>query len=180
MPKQNIKETLLETYTEELSGFPHPIALVSAVTERRDTETGEVLGYGIKNLPGLLAAVALARLLEPVRLSGAELKFVRKVLGLKAKELAEAVDVRPETISKMENDHDGVGEHAERLIRIYACSKLAKKAPAIDCDQDRILCMKIKKSRPGGKPPMFTFGTVRLKDGSTRKLTNEWDIEMVA
>ncbi len=176
MTKRNIKETLLETYTEELSGLPYPIILVNSVIEKRDADTDEVLGHGFTNLPGLMAAMAMVRLLTPVRLSGDELRFVRKVLGIKAKELAEAVRARPETISKMENNHDGVGEYVERLIRLYACAELAERAPAINFDARMITSMKVRKEWPGGEPPLFAFRTVKLKDSHTRKLSNEWDI----
>ena len=180
MTKRNIEETLLETYTEELSGLPYPILLINSVTEKRDAETGEVLGHGIRNLPGLLAAAGLARLLEPVRLSGQELKFVRKTLDLKAKELAEAVNITPETLSKMENDHDGIGEYSERMIRLYACDVLAKRAPAIDYNAGMITGMKVQKHWPGGEVPTFAFCTLKMKDSVTRKLSKEWDIGMAA
>ena len=47
------------------------------------------------------AAVALAA--RGVR-TGKEFKYVRKVVGLQARELAMLIDVRPETISRWERD----------------------------------------------------------------------------
>lgn len=42
---------------------------------------------------------------------------MRKDLHLKSKELASALGVRPETISRWENDKESIGETQDRLLR---------------------------------------------------------------
>lgn len=46
-----------------------------------------------------------------------EIKFLRKDLHLKAKELAQILGVTPQTVSKWENGKDQIGEAYDRLIR---------------------------------------------------------------
>jgi len=46
-----------------------------------------------------------------------EIKFLRKDLHLKAKDLAKSLGVTPQTVSKWENGKDQIGEAYDRLIR---------------------------------------------------------------
>ncbi|HPQ44920.1 MAG TPA: helix-turn-helix domain-containing protein [Syntrophales bacterium] len=50
-------------------------------------------------------------------LSGAEMKFLRKEIGLKSKEMAGLLDVKPETYSRWENDKDKIGPIYDRHLR---------------------------------------------------------------
>ena len=54
--------------------------------------------------------------------SGAEFKFVRKMAGLKATELAEIFDVRPETVSRWER-----GEQELPRLAAFALAELAQR-----------------------------------------------------
>jgi putative zinc finger/helix-turn-helix YgiT family protein len=51
------------------------------------------------------------------RLKGKELRFVRKLMGLKAVDLAEALGVTPQSVSQWENDKSRIGTANDRLIK---------------------------------------------------------------
>ena len=55
--------------------------------------------------------------LDPTRLSGKELKFIRKALDMTQKEFADKMELRTETVSRWENDYPGTGEYSEKLLR---------------------------------------------------------------
>jgi len=63
---------------------------------------------------------ALARVLvqKTSPLTGKEVRFLRKRLGLKATELAAMLSVTPEQLSRWENEHNGMGGSIDRLIRL--------------------------------------------------------------
>ena len=68
-----------------------PVTLVDTVEEHTD---GSV---GIPNPDMLLATVAVARVLAPVQMVGAELRFLRHVLDLTGTEFAQAIDLSDKT-----------------------------------------------------------------------------------
>jgi putative zinc finger/helix-turn-helix YgiT family protein len=66
----------------------------------------------------LMRALALAVLHKPIPLCGAEIRFIRKHVGLKAVELAGLIGVDKTTVSKWENDQDPIGPQSDRLVRL--------------------------------------------------------------
>lgn len=54
------------------------------------------------------------------RLTGAEVRFLRKHLGWSGEDFAKAMDVTPTTVSRWENDREPMSTMAERLLRLYA------------------------------------------------------------
>lgn len=63
-------------------------------------------------------------------LTGKEIRFLRKELRIKAKEMAKALGVNPSTISRWENDKEPIGETHDRLMRslymLYASERTDK------------------------------------------------------
>ena len=63
-------------------------------------------------------------------LTGKEIRFLRKELRMKAKEMAQALGVTPPTISRWENDKEPIGETHDRLMRslymLYASEQTDK------------------------------------------------------
>lgn len=51
------------------------------------------------------------------RLTGAEVKFLRKELNLKSKKLAEILGVKPETFSRWENEKTPISETCDKFLR---------------------------------------------------------------
>jgi putative zinc finger/helix-turn-helix YgiT family protein len=63
-------------------------------------------------------AESLARKRE--RLTAAEVRFLRKYLGWSGEDFAATMGVRPETVSRWENEKESMGPSAERLLRLMA------------------------------------------------------------
>ena len=78
----------------------------------------------------LAAAVALALCFMPTRLSGAEVRFIRRVMGMTGQELAAAVEMDLATLSRWEHDKQTVGAWADKAVRMAAVLRLQDRAPA--------------------------------------------------
>lgn len=90
------------------------------------------------------------RLIESGIRTGAVIRYVRKVLALRANELSELLDVKPETVSRWENDKvapdrilltvlggliaDQLSHRSETLDRLRALSAPQKLEPSIHLD----------------------------------------------
>ncbi len=112
-----------------------------------------VVREDIPDLPGLMAAVAVTRATEPLKLNGKEIRFLRKCLGDSAKALAERLDVTEETVSRWENGHLAIGNATERLLRLEVCRRLQEQAPGIaEHDDDYVLYR--MKIQPVSKEPL--------------------------
>lgn len=130
MPRYQVRKELLGGMQVDLIGVVQ--ALVCA-------RCGTVLRTDIPDMPGLVAAVSIGRAKEAVKLNGQEIRFLRKALGLTAKELASDLDVSEETVSRWENGHLAIGNSVERILRWKVCKTLHERAPAIHWDDDEIL-----------------------------------------
>lgn len=65
-------------------------------------------------------------------LKGAEIRFLRKSMRLKAIDLAAAMGVDPSTVSRWENDRQEIGEAHDRLLRLFYLDSLHIHEPAMD------------------------------------------------
>ena len=65
---------------------------------------------------------------KPALLSGEEIRFLRKEMGLKAVELANLLGVSKVTVSRWENSAKPIGILSDRLIRLLYLGFLEKKA----------------------------------------------------
>jgi transcriptional regulator with XRE-family HTH domain len=110
----------------------------------------------------LIAAVAIGRSKADRKLSGQEIRFLRKALDETAKELAEHLDVTEETVSRWENDRLAISNSVERMLRLRVCKVLRQKAPAMDWNDDQIL-YRLKIIPVGAKPLVMTFWLVSHK-----------------
>jgi len=72
---------LLAVHTPDILGAPFGVRLIGSV--RRDVNDG----ITIPDMPGLMAGMTMARLWRDERLSGDELRFVRKSAGVTRKQL---------------------------------------------------------------------------------------------
>jgi DNA-binding XRE family transcriptional regulator len=115
------------------------VKVVDAVSEVVCSKCNFVLRTDIPNLPGLIASIAVARSKSVAKLNGPEIRFLRKTLGISAKDLAAALDVAEETVSRWENGHLAIGSATERLFRLKVCIELSEKAPGVKWDDEEIL-----------------------------------------
>lgn len=74
----------------------------------------------IPAVEGLHYALALALLRKDSLLSGEEIRFLRKIAGYSATELAQIMGVTKFCFSRWENDKKNLGSESDRLLR-FAC-----------------------------------------------------------
>jgi putative zinc finger/helix-turn-helix YgiT family protein len=77
----------------------------------------------IRAIDTLHSLIADALISKPARLSGREVRFLRKHLELSAKSLARILQVHQATMSKWENGEDYIGPQSDLLIRALAVAK---------------------------------------------------------
>jgi transcriptional regulator with XRE-family HTH domain len=131
--------TLPRYEDDGMVGLPNVVILNAAQRFVCD-ECGEDNGIRILNEEGLEAAVAVNRVMMPLKLIGREIKFLRKAIGLTGKQLAEVLGVQAEeTISRWENDKNRIPISNEKMLRVVVGSTLTKEAPMIPFDEKYIL-----------------------------------------
>jgi len=159
-----LTRTRLATYNHTVLDMP---VVLMNVVDRFSCKCGHAVEV-IPNHEGLIAAVALCRIMQPVKLNGNEIRLLRKTLGLKAIELAKRLDVSPETLSRWENDAEVIGNSSERSFRIRIAISLTPKAPAISLDMESLMTMEIMPIRPVNWSPLWLEG-VRVKDDEKKE-----------
>lgn len=116
-------------------GAPFKVVLHDSVKVVSDANTGEIVSYTIPDPDGLFRAIALVRILHARKLSGPDIKFLRKAVGLKQKELAKAIELSPEHLSKCEAGFLPVGPGSEKLLRIFLFKTVIKHHKIKDCEE---------------------------------------------
>lgn len=168
-----IIRTTLERYEDYDLGLPYPVIVRDAAVAEIDDESREMLAVSIPHVDDYFAAVALARALHPLQLGGAELRFMRKVLGMKAKDFAARIPIAAATYSRYENDREVTSDFIDQLIRHYVCAELAEKVQGIDFNPKMITHMKRVPRLAGAKEPEIELALVRLKNpGANSRI--EW------
>ena len=144
-----------------------PVMLVNAV----DIFTCSSCGHEIpvtQNQEGLIAAVALCRILMPRKVRGREIRLLRKAMGLKGVELAKKLAIKPETLSRWETGAEVIGAQAERNLRLLVAVMLQPKAPAIDINLQDIMNMEVNALMPANSEHLW-LEAVRVKSDSKKE-----------
>ncbi|HEY9092427.1 helix-turn-helix transcriptional regulator [Parasphingorhabdus sp.] len=115
--KRKPTEIVLPEYEADSLGAPFTVILKNSVRQKLDDE-GEVEKTIIPNPKGLLHQVAITRLIHPQKFSGEDIKFIRKSLRIKAKELAEMISVTPEHLSRCETNDRVLSPGLEKCMRL--------------------------------------------------------------
>jgi putative zinc finger/helix-turn-helix YgiT family protein len=97
-----------------------PVTLKDVALVRCD-ECGTVEPV-IPNMNGLMHAVALAVITHERGLSGHEIRFLRKYLGMSTADFMKLVHINQSTLSRWENG-ETVGPQSDRLIRLLVLNK---------------------------------------------------------
>lgn len=107
------------------SGLPNVIlqGLRVYVCSSCQAETPE-----IPNLLQLHQVIAKALLTKPATLTGPEIRFLRRHVGLKAAEFAEQLGTTPVTVSRWETKANAIALKTDRLIRLLCVRKLEEDA----------------------------------------------------
>lgn len=144
-----------------------PVTLIDAAIEHDD---GSV---EIPNLDTLLSTLAVARVLDPGQLAGAEIRFLRHVLDLTGREFAEKIDLSNKSVvSRWENDKVRPGGYTEKVIRQLILNLLGRHAPGIEIGSNAIPGMKIRPRKVSEGPLRMSLRLVvnrdETEDGQTR------------
>lgn len=165
---------VLERYEEHLMGLPYPVVLFDAAEEITDPDNGAVLGIAVPDFEELAAAVALALCFMPARLTGAEVRFIRRVLGMTGQDLAAAVEMDPSTLSRWENGKQTVGGRADKAIRMAAVLQLQDRAPGSHQHPEEIVGLRLG-ARAEGSNPEITVRRVRPEHEIAESEAKGWD-----
>ena len=162
-----VTKNTLHEYRGDLLGAPFNVVVEDAVVEELCASCGTKKGVMIPNLKGLVAAVAMTRALDPTHLTGGEIRFLRKSVGWKAKDLAKQLKVTPAHISRCENGKEPLGAIREKYLRLYTCVKLAKFAPRIDFSSDDFEDMEIRWARDAASSLTVRMYLVQAEEEAT-------------
>ena len=129
-----LETRVVEAFVAKDLGAPFKVILNDAVQASFDKETGDMINYEIPDLDGLLRTIVLTRVLHPRRLMGADVKFIRKALGVKQKVLASKIEMAPETLSRIEAGSHPFAVVNEKLLRIFAVKTVFKMDKVKACE----------------------------------------------
>ena len=157
-------------HTEDLGGVVVKV-LNAAQVYRCATCDAEMVA--IPDMDGLARSTAIARALDPVRLSGPEVKYMRRVLDMTQADFARAMDLSSETVSRWENDVRGVGGACEKLVRHNVCALIYKETRGLPYDASVITNMQFKSRKEGER--MLPIAMVRVRAAqSADARDDEW------
>jgi len=109
----------MTTAKEDYAYKALPNVVLTGVEVSRCTECGE-WEVELPRLDELTRAVVRAVCEKPERLSGPEVRFLRKAIGWTAENLAAHMKVAAETVSRWETDRKRIGQQADLLLRVMA------------------------------------------------------------
>ena len=161
----NNRFEIIESHQTEIIGIEVVLHNSAERVKCRDCHDETIM---IPNMAGLIAAIAMLRVLNPIKLKGSEIRFIRKSLGLSAKKFASILEVSAESFSRWENDKSPISSVYEKLLRIFAAKNLQEKAPAIDMDIDTLVHMHIKPVCSSNRKMIFHLERLRM-DEETRQ-----------
>ena len=105
---------LAKPYHFKASGLPN-VYLLSGVRIERDADYGELVT--IDHLPDLVMAVAFRLVSKPDRMTGAEMRYLCKRMGVTQADLAKELWVNEQTIANYEKGKTEPGP-ADRALRL--------------------------------------------------------------
>jgi DNA-binding transcriptional regulator YiaG len=138
----------------------------------------------VPKLQELMAAVAVARCLLPIKLRGHEIKAIRKIMKCTLSEFAKKLDDKtaPETVSRWESEAQPMGGYAEKILRLVACESLKHDAPGVEYNAALIAAMIVMdpwRVEAGFKVPPIVLSLVRIKELSGA-IIDAWDLKDAA
>lgn len=169
----------MDRYEEKLMGLPYPVVLFNAAEEVTHPTTGETLGVAIPDAEEMAAAVALALCFIPTRLTGAEVRFIRRVLDMTGQELAAAVEMNPATFSRWEHGKQEVGGWADKAVRMAAVLRLQDRAPGSSLRPEDVVTLRFSPRDPATNPVIEVRRIRPAQDGAVSEAKG-WDAKLAA
>ena len=158
-----MEKSVRAEHTEDLGGVV--VKILNAVQVLRCAKCKTEM-TAIPDMDGLGSATAISRALNPVRLSGREVKFLRRVLDMTQEEFAKAMDLAAESVSRWETDARGVGGACEKLVRHNTCALLYKDAKGRPYDPAVITNMSLVELDEGAVLPPIELVRVRVNNSA--------------
>lgn len=147
---------VLPMHVDELMGARVLLINSAYEIEQDDGERGVL----VPELDDLRVAVAVARALVPAKLTGREIRFMRKAIPKKAADMARFLDVTSETMSRWENDRECINLNAERIFRLKVLTDLRERAPGVEVDLYAAVDLRPSPVRVATGPVTLTFARV--------------------
>lgn len=129
---------VVDRFVADKIGAPFKVILHGSVEFTEDL-SGNILKYNIPDLDGLLRAATMSRILCSRKLSGADIKFFRKALGIKQRDLAKSIEISPEHLSRCEAGTHPISPANEKLLRIYILKVVIKLHKMSPCKEKKRL-----------------------------------------
>lgn len=111
--EQNV-ESILPEYAVDNLGTSFKVILVNSAKCIKGDNGDEIF---IPNYQGLIKTIAVSRAAHPMKLKAGDIKFLRKTLGLRGKELAEKLDISAEHLSRCETGDKTLSLNSEKVFR---------------------------------------------------------------
>lgn len=168
-----LERSVKREHIEDLGGVV--VKIINAVKVFKCT--GEDCGdeaIGIPDMQGLVHAAAVYRALDPVRLDGKEVRFMRRALDMTQVEFGAIMDLTPEHVSRWETGAKGIGSATEKLMRHNLCALLYKDVLALDYDPSVIANMHFVELKQGAQREPMEMHRVLVKHD--HQTTNAWDV----
>jgi DNA-binding transcriptional regulator YiaG len=115
-------------------GAPFKVILHKSVRVSYSQESGEPISYSIPDLDGLIRTIVISRVLEPRKLSGADIRFIRKAICIKQKDMAQRIETSHEHLSRCEAGTLVMSPTTEKLLRIFALKTAIKLHKVKSCE----------------------------------------------
>lgn len=116
-------EQKIPSYRADMLGAPFQVVLLESVTAAPD---GAVT---IPDVEGMTAGVGMARLWRDERLSGEELRFLRRAAGISKEKLAASIGGATGDIEAYETGPRPMTVGLEKYIRLHLFNALRRKDP---------------------------------------------------
>lgn len=107
-------ECILPEYAVDNLGASFKVILVNSAKCITGDGRNEIF---IPDYQGLIKKIAQTRAAHPMKLKGQDIRFLRKTLGLKAKELADKLDISAEHLSRCESGDKILSPNSEKVLR---------------------------------------------------------------
>jgi len=114
-------EVAVQRENYDYSSCGLPVTLVD-VQVRTCPSCGEK-GAAIPRIEELHRAIAIAVSQKTARLSGDEVRFLRKFLGWSGADFARHIGVQPEVVSRWEKGRELIGAANDRLLRLLVANR---------------------------------------------------------
>ena len=113
------EQSIVDAYTIDTLGAPFTVVLKNCVSVWLDPKTGDEKVH-VPDLVGLTSEVVRCRTLDPRKLCGEEIRFLRKGIGLQSGKLATVLGITPEHYSRYESNSRVMSEAVEKWFRVFA------------------------------------------------------------